>query len=94
MFFIVIKLISRFDEKFPFSQPISDLISKIGHVSLFTGFVALIGTGFSKWLKSQSVSFNFDWSADEFLLMAGVIFIIGLIYKRGVEIQSENELTI
>lgn len=94
IFFLVLKLFSKFDEQIPFSQSIAKLISNIGYVSLVAGCIALIGTGISKWLTNQNVSINFDWSADEFLFMAGVVFIIGLFYKRGVEIQSENELTI
>ncbi len=94
IFFLIIKLFSRFDEQIPFSRSISDLISKISYVCLLAGFIALIGTAISKWLVNQSVTINFDWSAEEFLFMAGVVFIISLFYKRGVEIQTENELTI
>lgn len=94
IFFLVIKLFSKFDERNPFSQATSLLITKIGYSSLFAGFVALAGTAINKWLINQSVSVSFDWSAEEFLFMAGVVFIIGLFFKRGVEIQSENELTI
>jgi hypothetical protein len=32
--------------------------------------------------------------ADVWLFMAVVLFIIAQIFKRGIEIQSENELTI
>lgn len=94
IFFLVIKLFSKFDDRNPFSQATSILISKIGYSSLFAGFVALAGTAINKWLINRSVSVSFDWSAEEFLFMSGVIFIIGLFFKRGVEIQSENELTI
>lgn len=94
IFFLVIKLFSKFDEQIPFSQSVSDLISKISYVCLFAGFIALIGTGLSKWLENEDISIIYNWSAEEFLFMAGVVFVIGLFYKRGVEIQSENELTI
>jgi hypothetical protein len=30
----------------------------------------------------------------ETLFLAGVVFVIAQIFKKGVEIQSENELTI
>ena len=30
----------------------------------------------------------------EFMLMAALLIAIGMVYKRGVELQSENELTI
>ena len=30
----------------------------------------------------------------EFLLMAALLIAIGIVYKRGVELQAENELTV
>jgi hypothetical protein len=30
----------------------------------------------------------------EFLLMAALLIAIGIVFKRGVEIQAENDLTI
>ncbi|WP_029034969.1 DUF2975 domain-containing protein [Salinimicrobium terrae] len=94
IFFLVIKLFSKFDEHFPFNQELSKLIIKISYFSLFTGLIALIGTGYSKWLGKKDILVIFDWGAEEFLFMSGVIFIVALFYKRGVEIQSENELTV
>jgi hypothetical protein len=41
--------------------------------------------------------FHISWigeNAGEFLFMAGLVFIISPIFKRGVELQSENELTV
>jgi hypothetical protein len=90
----VIKLFSKFDENSPFNQELSNLIIRISYFSLFTGLIALIGTGYSKWLGRKDIPVLFDWGAEEFLFMSGVIFIVALFYKRGVEIQSENELTV
>jgi hypothetical protein len=30
----------------------------------------------------------------EFLFLAGIVFVIAQIFKRGIEIQTENELTV
>jgi hypothetical protein len=30
----------------------------------------------------------------EFLLLGGIIFMIAEVFKRGIEIQTENELTV
>lgn len=30
----------------------------------------------------------------EFVFMAGVVFVMSQIFKKGVEIQTENELTV
>jgi hypothetical protein len=32
--------------------------------------------------------------AAEFLLLGGIIFMIAEVFKRGIEIQTENELTV
>lgn len=94
IFFWVIKLFSKFDEANPFSASVSVVITKISYYALVAGVFALVGTGLSKWLAKQGVVAPFEWSAREFLFMAGVVFVIGLFYKRGIEIQAENELTI
>ncbi|MAN58260.1 MAG: hypothetical protein CMC08_00310 [Flavobacteriaceae bacterium] len=94
IFFLVIKLFSKFSEHSPFNQEVSKLIIKISYFSLFTGLIASIGTGFSKWLGKRNILVSFDWGAEEFLFMSGVIFIVAMFYKRGIEIQSENELTV
>lgn len=35
-----------------------------------------------------------DWDTGEFLFMAGLVFIFSQIFKRGVAIQKENDLTV
>ena len=38
---------------------------------------------------------NQFWSDSEaFILMAAVIYIIAIIFNKGVDIQTENELTV
>lgn len=94
LFFLVIRLFSNFNEQYPFSHAASKLIGDIANVSLLVGIVALFGSALCKWFTKRGVEFYYDWSAKEFLLMAAVVFTISLFFKRGVEIQSENELTI
>lgn len=94
IFLLVTKLFTQFDEHRPFSQNISLLINRISYFSLSTGLIALIGTGYSKWLSIQNIPLQFNWGAQEFLFMAAVIFVVALFFKRGIEIQAENDLTI
>lgn len=94
IFYLVIKLFYKFNENTPFNESIANLIHKISYATLLSGFIAVIGTAFCKWLKQQNILINFNWSAEELFFMAGIIFIISLFYKRGLEIQSENDLTI
>lgn len=94
VFYVVIKLFAAFDEHYPFSKRTAKLISDIGCLCLMAAFVATFGSGGSKWLYKKGIVASYDWSANEYLFMAGIVFIISLFVKRGVEIQSENELTI
>jgi len=42
----------------------------------------------------QSAGMKGELISGEIHLLAGVIFVISQIFKKGVEIQSENELTV
>ncbi len=42
----------------------------------------------------RGVVTELHWESAGYLFMAGIIFIIALLFERGIEIQSENELTI
>ena len=35
-----------------------------------------------------------NWISGEFIFMVGLVFIISQVFKRGVEIQAENDLTV
>ncbi|MBG6132016.1 ABC-type multidrug transport system fused ATPase/permease subunit [Aquimarina sp. EL_43] len=94
MFYLVIKIFSKIDFDKPFTPAVAHLISSISYVSLWIGLLAYFATRYSKRLLKKGVVFEYDFGSSEFLFMAGIIFIIALIFKRGIEIQSENELTI
>ena len=44
----------------------------------------------------DALPFSYDLGSQnlQFFLLAGVIYVVGQVYKRGVELQSENDLTI
>jgi len=94
LFYLVTRVFSKIDFNQPFTTSIATIISSISYISLWTGLLVYFANGFSKWLGKNGVIIAIDWGSSEFLFMAGIIFIIALIFKRGVEIQSENELTV
>ncbi|WP_271765615.1 DUF2975 domain-containing protein [Aquimarina algiphila] len=94
MFYLVIKFFLKIDFDKPFTSTIAKLTSNISYISLWAGLLAYFANRYSKWLLKKGAVFEFDWGSSEFLFMAGIIFIIAFIFKRGVEIQSENELTV
>ncbi|MEY8849882.1 DUF2975 domain-containing protein [Psychroserpens sp. XS_ASV72] len=93
LFYLLIKVFQKIDFNNPFSLTIANMITKISYVSLAIGLIAMVALGYTTWLSKQ-VFFVSSWNASGFLFMAGVIFIVAFLFKRAVEIQTENELTI
>ena len=94
LFYLVIRVFKKLNLNHPFSPTVVSLITKISHIALGTGIVGLIAENYSKWSLHRGVAVEQDWGSAGFLFLAGIIFIIALVFKRGTEIQSENELTI
>ena len=96
--YLVIKIFLKINLIKPFSKYISSLISRISHVAIWIGALALIAGGYSQWLENKGAMMpdlkDYAGSAAEFLFFGGIIFIISLVFKRGIEIQTENELTV
>jgi hypothetical protein len=78
----------------PFSDGITSLISRISYVALGAGVLAIAAEGYTSLLQGRGVTFQNDWDGNEFLFLAGIIFILAQVFKRGTELQAENELTV
>ena len=82
------------DVRHPFTEAVSEQLSKISYVAVSAGLLAYIAQGHTKWLTKSGMDLSENWGSGEFLFLAGIIFIIAQIFKRGIELQTENELTI
>ena len=78
----------------PFKIEVARIIQRIGYVLLGTWFIAMLSNAHTGWLLKKKGALHGDWVAGEFIFMAGLVFIISQVFKRGVEIQSENDLTV
>jgi len=94
LFYMVIMIISKISITHPFSEQTTSLIYKLSVISLQIGILAIITGSYAKWLMKKSVQFSFDGGGTEFLFLAGILYVITQIFKRGIELQKENELTI
>ena len=94
VFFLAIKTLAKVNMMNPFKIEVAVIIQRIGYVLLGTWFVAMLKNAHTYWLLKQTGELHGDWVATEFVFMAGLVFIISQVFKRGVEIQSENELTV
>jgi len=98
LFYVVIKLITKLDLSNPFNSFVSEQISKISYYTLSIGLLSFLGRQSAKNLLHRGYQIdqlNQFWvDSEAFILMAAVVYIIAQIFKRGIELQSENELTI
>tara|TARA_R110002072_G_scaffold7503_2_gene40806 strand:- start:604510 stop:605034 length:525 start_codon:yes stop_codon:yes gene_type:complete len=92
--FLVVQTLTKIDLEKPFSVYVSDRISKISHNALSIGFVSLIAQAHTKYLAKSVIALDYNWQAAQFLFLAAIIYIISKIFKKGIELQAENELTI
>lgn len=94
LLYLVTTIFSKINIAKPFNIEIATIISNISHYALFTGIIAIICRGFHKWLLKAGVDVPLDWGGSGYLFMAGILFVIAYIFKRGVALQEENNLTI
>jgi magnesium-transporting ATPase (P-type) len=94
LFYVVISIFSKVNLKQPFNLAINQLISKMSAIALGIGLISVIGDIYTNYLVGKNYDANLMWSSKEFLFIACILFVISLIYKQGIELQTENELTI
>lgn len=97
-FFLTMMIFSTLDLVKPFSKEISLLISRISYLILATGILGTIAYAYSEWLEMKGFELKQlqGWWDDNYayLLMGSIIFIISQVFKKGLELQSENDLTV
>lgn len=83
----------------PFSIGLRKVIVNIAYIVLAIGLFSIFGIGYSQWLAEKNISMpkvekmGFD-GAGVWLFMSIILFVIAQIFKRGIELQEENDLTI
>ncbi|MBP4137676.1 DUF2975 domain-containing protein [Flavobacterium geliluteum] len=98
LFYVVIILVSKIDLLKPFNNFVSRQISLISYFTLSIGLLSYIAQQSAKNLLHRGFvidNLNQFWEDSEaFILMAAVIYVIATIFKKGIDIQNENELTV
>lgn len=92
--YLVIKILSRIKLSSPFTAEISKRLETIGYLIILTWIAAMLYNGHAYGLMKQVPGLQLQLLPGDFVVMAGVVFVFTLIFKKGVEIQTENELTV
>jgi hypothetical protein len=98
LFFLVIDLLSKLDLTKPFSAFVSKQITRISYCTLSIGILGYVAQESIKPFSEANLDLNsldrFWPDSQAFILMAAVIYVIAQIFAKGVELQTENELTV
>lgn len=94
MAYQVVKLFMDFNLSKPFSNKLVQAFGKISYVAIGTGLLALVASAHCKWLTNRGVDVAYEWGSSEILFFGGVIYILTLVFKKGYELQNENDLTV
>jgi hypothetical protein len=101
IFYLIINIL--YDKKLNMSQPFNKEVGRfmfrISYLCLFIGFFCFLGVKYTEWVVKQGIEMpDIQYlrlgGADVWLFMGVVLYVIAQIFKRGIEIQSENELTV
>jgi Ni/Fe-hydrogenase subunit HybB-like protein len=98
LFYIVIRMMHTMDLTKPFSHFVARQISLISYCTLSIGLLSLVAREIVKNLMHYGFvteDLNQFWvDSEAFIFMGAVIYIIATIFKKGVDIQNENDLTV
>lgn len=101
MFYLIVQLFTekKLNISQPFSLELRSFIKNLSYLAMGIGLFSQFGFKYSVWLTKQNIpaadlqSLHIG-GADVWLFMAVILFVIAQIIKRGIEIQTENDLTI
>ena len=98
MVYQLIKIFLKINFVKPFSEEVATFISRISYIALLVGLISVLSLAYCDWLRERSVIIpdltNHLGGYKEFIFMGAIIFMIAQIIKRGIEIQTENDLTV
>lgn len=83
----------------PFSREVGRFIFLLSYLTLFIGFFCSMGTKYCRWMTENGVAMPPTQdlrlgAADVWYFMGVTLFVVAHIFKRGIVLQQENDLTI
>lgn len=98
LFYRVIELLHKLDLTKPFSSFVAEKIAQISYYTFAIGILSLIARQTAKSFSRHGYELdklNQFWvDSQAFILMAAVVYIIAVIFRKGIELQNENDLTV
>ncbi|RZL30510.1 MAG: hypothetical protein EOP00_36345 [Pedobacter sp.] len=98
IFYSVIEIFAKINFVSPFSNAVANIIRRISYLSLSAGVATLIAVAYLKKSSGTEVLpaplAEYLQGGEEFVLFGAIIYVIAVVFKRGVELQDEHGLTV
>lgn len=101
LFYLIVKLFTdkKLNMTHPFNLVLKRFIVNLAYLAFGIGLFSHSGAKFCTWIAQQGnkaidLQKLHIAGADVWIFMAIILFVIAQIVKRGIEIQTENDLTI
>ncbi|MBN8706361.1 MAG: DUF2975 domain-containing protein [Bacteroidetes bacterium] len=98
LFYVVSMLVTTLDLSKPFNSFVSKQITQISYFTLSIGLLSYLAQQTAENLQNRGYEIdhlNQFWvDSQAFILMAAIVYVIATIFKKGLEIQNENDLTV
>lgn len=91
--YLVIQLLKNLNIKQPFNVAVHQFMQRISYGIFYLWIIAIIHNTHMQ-LIGKKHNFELYLFSSDFVFLSIVIFIFAQIVKRGIDIQTENELTI
>jgi len=101
IFYLIIKILhnKKLNLSQPFSNEVRLFIIKVSYLAFGIALFTWWGVKYTEWIVSKGIKMPDTehlrlGGADVWLFMGVILFVIAQIFKKGIEIQTENELTV
>ncbi len=77
----------------PFRPYVAGILMRICYALCAVGIIALLHNLHNNWLRAHNAGLK-GWDDADWLYAAGLVYIIASVFKRGIVLQTENDLTV
>ncbi|CAM4291228.1 DUF2975 domain-containing protein [Flavobacterium terrigena] len=101
MFYLIVKILENKELTIsgPFNHSVRKFILNMAFLAIGIGFFSNYGVDYTEWLSKKGVVLPTIHQlklggADVWLFMGVTLIVISYVFKRGIELQEENDLTV
>jgi hypothetical protein len=96
IWYVVFALLTKLKLQTPFSMEVEKKLESIAFLSLGVWVIGSIFWAIYAYYLAQDTGIHLpaNNNGDEYFFMAGIVYIISQVFKRGIEIEEENQLTV